>query len=228
MEDLWCGFSDALSLLGVTAQHLNRYAKEGVIRETKTDGKRLFLRQDVQDVNEARERIGDVRRNPLRVAVLLVRLERTERFTEHLMEVIGHNPKPVNLDIPTAIELYRACVLMAAEATPSIDKIRYWTYIIDGLRQDHFEMMTSLSKQPWRIFLQLVDSFISHLADSPLIETELLVQILHDRLLRARRSLRQEIVVFEAVNQRDLGELAAAMCVAQSDIDSWINPADKG
>jgi hypothetical protein len=69
--------------------------------------------------------------------------------------------------------------------------------------------------RPWEVFLQLADQLTGEIVNARGFEEDISLQMLHDRLLRARKALREEATLYEAAHGR-----ARPVLTAPPDLES--------
>jgi len=204
MDDLWVTLSEAARILQVTARQLRRYRSDGCLQEKRVGRTTLVLARDVKDLrrlksNPERFVLGD-----LQTHVLLTRLVRLEREVEMLKLVADIDVAPISLDLASAEALHVSCTAAAGQKNHQLQEFETWINIFAGLRVGSLTSIMKVTSEihPWEMFLVLADRLVEELVNANGFENDLALQMLHDRLLRARGTLREESTLFEASQGR--------------------------
>ena len=218
MDNLWLTLSEAAKILQVTARQLRRYRAKGLLQEKREGRRVMVLSRDVKDLRRFQNEPDSFILGNLETNVLLTRLRRLEREVELLKMMVDFDTDPVSLGLPDAAELHAFCVVACGKETHTLQDFEMWINIFAGLRIESLEKIAKMTSEirPWEIFLDLADRLTTEVVNARNFEEDLALQMLHDRLLRARKALREEATLYESAHGRAKAPLTSSPDLASA------------
>ena len=225
METLWLKQQETAKILGVAARSLRDYRAQGLLRYEKDGIGYMYLYRDVLALRDMRNDPDLFCVSHLKTNVMLRRIHQLEREVEILKMMVGSDSKPLPLNQDSAESLYYACIQQLGKQKQSLLDIERWSSIVIGIREKSLDLIAQRTKntRPWREIIQLVDVMLEELISEEGFKDSLLLQAVHDRLDKARQSLKQEIMLFETTNNRVVPELTAPVS-ERADLSSFVSP----